>query len=126
MSTLRYVSGVVQRWKHSARHKRQRSSTAAPLSARPRTLVFQHSVQFLHVEAALRSLLSKLVLVVMYSIQVPDLHVGKLGKGDAETLLQRAMCSIERYCPLVVRGNCVNVFALLTEVWCTAEWLQRC
>jgi hypothetical protein len=46
---------------------------------------------------------ARTVFVVMFSIKVPDLRMKELNKCDAEHLLQRAMCSIERYCPLVVR-----------------------
>jgi hypothetical protein len=53
----------------------------------------------------------RIVFVAMYKIMMPNLCVDKLGKGDAEKLRQRAMCSIERYCPLVVRYTHVRALA---------------
>jgi hypothetical protein len=63
----------------------------------------QHAVRACEQRPAQPAQQARTVFVVMFSIKVPDLRVDKLNKGDAEHLLQRAMCSIEGYCPLVVR-----------------------
>jgi hypothetical protein len=125
VSTLCRGNFVLQSWRLSARHKKQRWSMAAPLCARPQSLMFPRGVcsaceQKLPCAASSASSHRTCDHV---QHQGARLTRGSARQGDAEHILQLAMCTIERYCPLVVRYNCA--FCIWNEIWWNAEWLQR-